>query len=139
MKRFRTEPQHGTKSGYDWHKRQANNEPCEPCRFALANYWRTIRAERKQDINEKRRAWKLKHPYGDSQVTLIELIETYGITCYLCHEPIDLTATRQVGKPGWERGLHRDHVIPRSKGGPDTIENVRPTHARCNLEKWSKQ
>jgi 5-methylcytosine-specific restriction endonuclease McrA len=29
-------------------------------------------------------------------------------------------------------------VIPLSKGGNDTIENVRPAHAICNLRKGSR-
>jgi 5-methylcytosine-specific restriction endonuclease McrA len=28
-----------------------------------------------------------------------------------------------------------DHIIPRSKGGPDTWANVQAVHRRCNLEK----
>lgn len=43
--------------------------------------------------------------------------------------------TRRCGEPGWEDGLHLDHVVPLSKGGPDLITNVKPSHARCNLAK----
>jgi len=32
-------------------------------------------------------------------------------------------------------GLHIDHVMPLSKGGPDTLENVRPAHGSCNVKK----
>ncbi len=28
-----------------------------------------------------------------------------------------------------------DHVIPRSKGGPDTLDNLQLAHARCNKVK----
>jgi len=30
-----------------------------------------------------------------------------------------------------------DHIVPISKGGNDTIENVRPSHGLCNLRKGS--
>jgi len=31
--------------------------------------------------------------------------------------------------------LHFDHVVPLSKGGPHTTENIRPSHSTCNLKK----
>jgi 5-methylcytosine-specific restriction endonuclease McrA len=36
------------------------------------------------------------------------------------------------------KNLHIDHVIPISKGGTDTLDNVRPSHAKCNLSKGNK-
>lgn len=69
-------------------------------------------------------------PYATEQV-----LETYGSDCYLCNKPIDLQAPRWTAKPGWEMGLHLDHVIRIADGGPDTLENVRPTHGICNLKK----
>jgi 5-methylcytosine-specific restriction endonuclease McrA len=47
-----------------------------------------------------------------------------GHVCYLCG---DLIAVRS--------GAWVDHVIPQSKGGPDTAENVRWTHDLCNLRR----
>ena len=46
-----------------------------------------------------------------------------------------MNAPRQTGLDGWENGLQIDHLIPISKGGPDTLINVRPTHGLCNLRK----
>ena len=67
------------------------------------------------------------------------LLEVYGTDCYICLEPIDLNAPRHVSQgAGWERGLHREHVIPISKGGPNTLVNCRPSHALCNLKKSDK-
>ena len=72
--------------------------------------------------------------YTESQV-----LDLYGTICYLCNTQIDLTASRYQGhSKGWELGLHIDHVIPIVGGGPDTLENVRPTHAQCNLKKNAK-
>ena len=67
-----------------------------------------------------------------------DVISTYGNKCYLCLEPIDFNAPRRAGKGNWELGLHIDHVIPIAQNGSDTLENVRPTHAKCNLRKSKK-
>ena len=37
-----------------------------------------------------------------------------------------------------ESGLHIEHFIDIALGGPDTLENVRPSHAWCNLTKAPK-
>lgn len=73
-------------------------------------------------------------PYTEQQV-----LDLYGTNCNICSLPVDLTAPRQTGKPGWENGLHLDHLIPISKGGPDILSNVRATHGICNLNKSNKE
>ena len=81
----------------------------------------------------KRRARKrnaVSEPY-----TVQQILDLYGTDCHICKEPIDLDAPRSVHKEGYQRGLHLDHVIPLSKGGSDLIENVKPSHAQCNLRK----
>ena len=85
----------------------------------------------------KRRALKLKN--GHSPYTEQQVLETYGTDCNICNFPIDLNAARKVGLPGWENGLHIDHLLPISKGGPDIIENTRPTHGLCNITKNNKE
>lgn len=50
----------------------------------------------------------------------------WGGICYLC------------GKPVAYRDMHADHVVPLSRGGPNTISNLAPTHAQCNLRKGAK-
>lgn len=67
-----------------------------------------------------------------------QVLELYGSDCNICLEPIDLNASRSPRFPNWQRGLHIDHLIPLSKGGTDTLDNVRPTHALCNLKKAAK-
>ena len=85
------------------------------------------------DNNRLRRAAKAGNEY--SKYTLENLIKLYGNVCYLCNDTIDLSAPRKPGEYGWENGLHVDHVIDISAGGPDTLDNVRPTHGLCNLKK----
>lgn len=71
--------------------------------------------------------------YSTSQV-----IELYGTNCHICSEPIDMNANCRPGQEGWERGLNIDHITPISKGGTDTLNNVKPSHAKCNLSKGSR-
>jgi 5-methylcytosine-specific restriction endonuclease McrA len=67
-----------------------------------------------------------------------DVIDMYGIICYLCDKEIDITLSRKVGSERWRESLQIDHVIPISKGGPDFLSNVRPTHALCNNLKNDK-
>lgn len=83
----------------------------------------------------RRRRARIKNtfviPYNESEV-----LETYGTNCHLCGLEIDLLAPRRPGSAeGWELGLHLDHYIPINMGGPDTLENIRPAHAKCNLDR----
>jgi hypothetical protein len=62
-----------------------------------------------------------------------QLIDTYGTDCYICNKPIDYDAPK-VG-PGSDYSSWPDHVIPMSRGGENTIRNVRPCHRTCNEHK----
>jgi 5-methylcytosine-specific restriction endonuclease McrA len=64
-----------------------------------------------------------------------QVLDIYGSLCHICGIAIDLAAPRRAGKQGWEMSLHIDHLCPISKGGSDTLANVRPSHAQCNLRK----
>ena len=55
------------------------------------------------------------------------VVREYGAICHLCGEQINLQDV--------ENGLSVDHVIPRSKGGTDSLENLRPSHKRCNFRR----
>lgn len=51
------------------------------------------------------------------------VLARYGTTCHLCGRPGATTA---------------DHIIPRSRGGPDTVDNCRPAHLRCNQRRGDR-
>lgn len=71
--------------------------------------------------------------------TETQVLDTYGTNCHICLGPIDMFAPRHARSgPGWELGLHIDHLLPIALGGPDTLANVRPSHAICNLAKGGK-
>lgn len=101
---------------------------------AVNRQWKTDHPEKCRESSRRRKARKRGNgfePYTEAQV-----LEKWGTDCYLCGEPIDMNAPRSARKgEGWERGLHMEHVIPISKDGPDTMKNVRPSHALCNLKK----
>ena len=73
---------------------------------------------------------------GKEQWTLDEFLRMYAIVlCVECGDVIDLSAPRNTGAEGWERGLHIDHKIAIAAGGSDTLDNLSPTHGICNLKK----
>jgi len=61
------------------------------------------------------------------------VIEVWGTVCWLCRKPC-LTSVR----PLHPLYLTLDHVVPRSKGGDDSIDNLRPAHLRCNTSRGAR-
>jgi 5-methylcytosine-specific restriction endonuclease McrA len=51
-----------------------------------------------------------------------------GDDCWLCGYVIDFTIKDDDDPWHWSR----DHFIPRSLGGPSTVENMRLAHKWCN-------
>lgn len=139
----------GTKNGYDYHKRALKDEPCEPCVEAMRKYFRDRRklpevkeryriynrTNRKVRNGSRFRRFSKDYDMKRDFFSVNTVLETYGTDCHLCGGPIDLNAPRLVGRPGWEMSLHIDHVVPMSRGGDDTLENVRPAHGKCNVVK----
>ena len=126
---------------------EANKDALRPAR----KKWQQENLDRHRGYNQKFyqkdpaqtlvrvRARKIKMMgNGVEPYTLDQVLEEYGSVCYLCEVSIDLTLPRKIGVAGWENVLHLDHVTPISKGGPDCLENVAPTHAICNLTKRGK-
>ena len=122
----------------------------------IQNYRRVYSVKFREVLLEKNRAWRKSNPdkyriqnnsssrrrrarklnNGYSPYTLEQVLEEYGAVCYLCELPIDLEIPRSPGSSSI--GLHLDHVVPLSRGGSDSLDNVAPTHARCNLTKGGK-
>ena len=81
-------------------------------------------------IKTVKRQSKLVKP---SRLAADEVVRTYGSNCHICQQPIDPSLPRTS-----KLGLTVDHVIPLSKGGSDTIDNLRPAHWSCNNRKSDK-
>jgi len=75
---------------------------------------------------------------GSEYYSLIQVLLLYGKDCHICKVAIDLKASRRVGVGDWLLGLHIDHLIAIALGGADTLANVRPSHAICNLKKGAR-
>jgi len=107
-------------------------------RIAATEYkarWRSENLDKYREYDRKRRASKLNN--GFEKYSEEQVLSMYGDACHICNNLINLDANRSVGLPNWEMSLHIDHLIPISKGGSDSLENVRPAHALCNLKKSS--
>lgn len=137
--RHKIRPECGTRAGYDFHRRSLKEVPCNSCTEAEREYHRERRVRDKYRISVLRKANRLKNPNLTihCQFTMAEIFAEYGDNCNICGEQIDATAPRKVGVEGWEKAYHPDHLIPLSKGGKDTLNNVRPVHAQCNIRKWA--
>lgn len=70
-----------------------------------------------------------------SRFSVEDVKNLYGTDCHICGEAIDMNAPRKVGLPGWRRSFWIDHVVALANGGDHVIENVKPSHAECNLNK----
>lgn len=144
-----------TKDGY-----QLN---CKECSSKVAKAWRESNLEKKREkdrawreankdkanlatskwrksnpdkvLQRKRRRKAAKLGNGFEIYSDKEVIDTYGLICHICSEGINFLAPRKAGLHGWQRGFQVDHVVPLSKGGSDTLENVRPSHGLCNMKK----
>lgn len=59
--------------------------------------------------------------YGQRMRALV--LAHYGTTCHLC------------GQPGADSA---DHLVPRSRGGDDSLANLRPAHRTCNAARQNR-
>lgn len=84
---------------------------------------------RKGYYSPKRRAIMAR----GEQINHTEVFEEHGWICHLCGSEID----QRAGKDDWMR-VTLDHIIPLSRGGTHTRDNVAPAHWRCNMEKGDK-
>jgi len=63
---------------------------------------------------------------GYEKVDYREILERDGYICHICGGTVD------------PEQLHYDHVIPIARGGSHTKENIKVSHAVCNMRKSSK-
>ena len=85
--------------------------------------------------------WESRHPHRNAEhsalwrsrilATTIEAINYNKVIlsadgkCQICFEPFE------------DGQIHIDHVIPLSRGGTHTYDNLHATHALCNQRKWA--
>jgi 5-methylcytosine-specific restriction endonuclease McrA len=98
--------------------------------------YRTENPDKINGIARRKRARKRAN--GWERYTEAQVLALHNAVCHICGNAINLSLNRKIGSEGWEMSLHIDHVIPISKGGPDKLSNVKPSHAKCNLKKRDK-
>lgn len=81
--------------------------------------WRSENSSKVIGYTNKRRALK-----AATQVEPVDYDEIRAafVDCYLCGHELS-------------GDIHMDHVVPLSRGGAHSADNLRPTHAGCNLRK----
>lgn len=131
-----------SKKSKDWRTNNLERERTQSALYYEANR-AAIRAKHKKHYegspeqylarSAKRRA--IKAGATIEEFTLSDVLERWGTNCHICGEAVDLTAPRRVGLPGWGRGLHLEHVVPLAVGGNHSLENVKPAHGICNVQK----
>lgn len=142
--------QHGTSIGDYSRCKKANTTACPACLKAASAYRKAQVAKDpekfKQQKKKSLKANPHKRPHNNRDrarkrgvpsqyYTRQHIFNRDGYDCYLCNSPVDITANHIVGQPGWELYPHVDHVIPLALGGHDTLDNVKITHAKCNMAK----
>lgn len=100
------------------------------CKEREAAYLATVQA-RLVALRAEREAQGLAPPplYGNEDwITLRKaVIRRDGYICQLCGRRVD------------PRKLDIDHIVPRSKGGLDTLDNLRVAHAYCNRARGNRE
>ena len=142
---------HGVSIGDYTRCKRLNGQACEPCKATAAKYvrekwhadpkykeaeklWRKANPDKIYSNKNKHRVKGGKH----RAYTRNQIIKRDGSDCYLCHTPVDFTATHVQGQLGWELYPHVEHVIPLALGGDDTLDNVKIAHAKCNIDKGTR-
>lgn len=100
-----------------------------PARRAAVREWQKNNPHRMSILRRNRRN-RMRAQSAGVPVTKADLqavLDEFGMVCHICGEAIkDRT------------DLHFDHVVPLSRGGAHSVDNIRPAHARCNQRKGAR-
>lgn len=101
---------------------------------ANPDYWRKWQRANPEKVNasvQMRRAARLVLPA--ERIDRDVVFERDGFTCLLCFGLLDMSAPKCT-----PFAPTIDHIIPLSKGGHHTYENVQAAHFRCNTAKGNR-
>lgn len=86
--------------------------------------WAKLNPEKATQKSMKRYA--IKKSVTIEKVDYSEILKRDGCICHICGKPVD------------KNDIHFDHVIPLSKGGNHSMNNIKVSHSHCNLVKSNK-
>ena len=104
-------------------RRDGLSHRCKQCRIAMVDEWRRRRPDKVSAYALRRNASKRA---GGGQVSTDEwqaMLDRFSGRCAKC---------------GSSENIHMDHVVPLSRGGAHSIDNVQPLCQTCNLRKHTK-
>lgn len=131
--RYQNDPEYRARrngQGRRSHKKRYANDPeyAELVRQRVRE-WAEANPE-KASLNARKGANRRRSRIKNQTVGEVDykaILERDGMVCHLCGG--DITTFDD---------LHFDHVIPLARGGEHSAENVKPSHAKCNLRKGTK-
>lgn len=91
---------------------------------AKAKEWHKAHPEVKRNCHERRRAAKLGCKNSLTGKKWKEILEQFDYRCAYCG--------------GKSPEIHQEHIVPLSKGGAHSVDNVVPACPRCNMAKGTK-
>lgn len=97
---------------------QAKNKP-------KVKAWKLANRHRSREYTRRRKA--LEFQTATERVDYQRIWRESDGTCGICATPILVYDE-----------IHFDHIVPLSRGGTHTKENIQVSHARCNLTKHAK-
>lgn len=95
---------------------------CSPCKLQI-----------KRNAHHQRRALRRTGTLPTHKVLLTELFVRFGGRCALCSKPVPMLVS---SKDGLSPSI--DHIVPISRGGLHTHENVQLAHLACNGRKGDR-
>ena len=106
--------------------RRANMTPAEVSHVRKqVSEWKRRNPDRMRAIRKRSR--RPRH-YEMRETVTVELLRRDGFDCGIC-------------KTGLTGKIHIDHIVASCSGGGSSLENLRLTHASCNLKRkhtWKK-
>lgn len=100
---------------------------------SVANAYHPACSKEAQRARYRIKTVKRQKHKSPQRISHEQVVREYGSDCHICKEPIDLNLPRTS-----KLGLTVDHLIPLSRGGTDTMPNLRPAHWGCNIKKSNK-
>lgn len=115
---------------------------CEYCEMKF-QAWRTTRkyCSKRCDFYAHPDRWARSHKaraerYGveyEGDIDRLEILDRDNWVCHICSRPIGQSYVWPDGRMG-----SMDHVVPVSKGGPHTSDNLKAAHLICNIQKSNR-